>query len=194
MGSSWVDSGFSCCAQLMTSILVWRGTCCALGLGSVDGSGQNAVGGTTQVHVTAEMSEDRRDGGQLWGWLLLWALGSCQAVAEGKVSEVRERSPLQARCLMFRLGEQGQRSWNGRSSWQLGPGSVHRQWLTSAGVFLQPVVTWPLAVPAQGCPSGAGMDKALITWLPAGPHDASHSPALLSCPECEGSVPRGFMC
>lgn len=43
LGSSWVDSSSFCCAQqlpnqLMVGILVWRGMCCYLALGCVDGS------------------------------------------------------------------------------------------------------------------------------------------------------------
>lgn len=66
LGSSWVNSSSSCCAQqlpsqLMTGILVWRGMCCHLGLGCVDGSGQNMLGGGgTWVHAIAEILGNRR--------------------------------------------------------------------------------------------------------------------------------------
>ena len=65
LGSSWVDLGSSCCAQqlpsqFMIGDLVWRGMCCHLGLGCMDGSGQNVLGGTTWVHVIAEVLENRK--------------------------------------------------------------------------------------------------------------------------------------
>lgn len=52
LGSSWVDSSSSCCTQqlsnqLMIGVFVWRGMCCHLGLGCMDGSGQIMLRGTT---------------------------------------------------------------------------------------------------------------------------------------------------
>lgn len=151
LGTSGVASGSSCWAQLRTGVLAWRGMCCPSALGCVGGSRENAVGGSAQAHGTAEVLENRRAGGQLpmappWGW------ACCQAGAELKVREAGERSPEQARCPMAGLGTpgQGERSWNGRSSRQLGLCSVHRHWVTSAGVLSQ--THWSTGAVGSGGP------------------------------------------